>query len=271
MSVNSKISLIISEIGLIPKHVRFAISSIAGGLLLLAAVTVSFQYIFITLPIFIFLCYWLVWFAIYENINRVEWIMLFVLPVLWALEWYVFFYMIPIRWLTRLAFGLIFTMIFYVLLSVENIYNVGVEKNIQLQKAAITVSTVFLVSLCYIAFQVVASFEMYWLLSGAVVALISWIFALKYFWTVEPQLKFDTWQISMTNFVAFCMFFASLALTFVPFGSENTRPVILSGIFYLLTNSTAESRDAITFKQKSKEFLLVFAALVLILFVTSQK
>lgn len=271
MSVNSKISSIIKEFGHIPKHVRFAISSILGAAILFLAVSLPFQYIFITLPVFVFVCYWLVWFAIYENINRVEWIMLFVLPVLWALEWYVFFYMIPIRWLTRVAFGLIFSIVFYVLLSVENIYNVGVEKNIQLQKAAITVSTVFLVGLCYIAFQVVASFEMYWLLSGVIIALISWIFALKHFWTVEPQLKFDAWQISLTNFVSICMFFASLALTFVPFGSENTRPVILSGFFYLLTNSTAESRDAITFRQKSKEFLLVFAALVLIIFVTAQK
>ncbi|MFO0704275.1 MAG: hypothetical protein U0525_06200 [Patescibacteria group bacterium] len=275
MSVYSKISQKLDfwtrEIRFIPKHVRYAISSVLAGLLMSLAVTVSFEYIFFTLPIFMLLVYWLVWFAIYENIDRVEWAMLFVLPVLWALEWYVFFYMIPVRWLTRVAFSLVFGGMFYVLVSVENIYNVGVEKNIQLQKAATTVSTIFLVGLSYIAFQVIASFELYFFITAIIIGVVSWIFAIKFFWTADPKLHIDKWQISMSNLTSICMFFVSIILTFIPFSSETTRPVVLAGVFYMLTNLFSESRDVILFRLKRREFIIVFIAIVVIMLATLQK
>ncbi len=270
MSIKIKPKSLVEDIGYIPKHIRFAISSMACGVFMFLAVTTPFQYIYISLPALVIISYIFVWFAIYERIDRVEWIMLFVLPVLWTLEWYVFFYMVPVRWLTRLLFSLIFVIVYYVLVSVENIYNVGVEKNIQLQKAAITVSTIFLVGLCYLAFQMISSFEMYWILASVFIGLISWVLAMKHFWTVDPRIKFDVWQLRMTHFVAIFMFLTSAGMNFIPFTAQTTRPVILAGVFYLMTNVISDVRDLVIFKQKSREYLIVMVALLLIVIFTIQ-
>lgn len=268
MSVRISLKGLLGEIAHIPKHIRFAVSSLACGMMMFVAVTAPFEYIYITLPALVITSYAFVWFAIYERIDRVEWIMLFVLPVLWTLEWYVFFYMVPVRWLTRLIFSLIFVIVYYILVSVENIYNVGVEKNIQLQKAAITVSTIFLVGLCYLAFQMISSFEMYWVLSSVLVALVSWVLAIKHFWTVEPDIKFDLWQLQMAHFVSVFMLMTSAGIGFVPFAAQTTRPVVLAGIFYLLTNVISDVRDPVIFRQKRREYIVVMIALLLIIIFT---
>lgn len=238
---------------------------------MLLAVTAPFDYIYITLPFLLLGCYFLVWFAIYENIDKIEWAMLFVLPVLWALVWYVFFYMVPVRWLTRVLFGFIFSFVFYILLSVENIYNVGVEKNIQLQKAAVTVTTILMVGLSYMAAQIIVSFELYFIVQGLLISGLSWIIALKFFWTNDPSLKILDWQLKLTNLVAVIMFFLSLILSFVPSTAGTTRPVALVGIFYVLTNALSDGRDPIVFKQRSRELIVVAVAVAVVILITWPK
>lgn len=268
MNVKGKWDDLVKDIAIIPKHIRFSISSLGGGFLMFLAVAAPFDYVYITLPLLLLGCFFLVWFAIYENIDKIEWVMLFILPVLWALVWYVFFYMVPVRWLTRVLFGFIFSFIFYILLSVENIYNVGVEKNIQLQKAAVTVTTILMVGLSYMAFQIIASFELYFLIQSLLISGVSWIIALKFFWTNDPSLKILDWQLKLTNLVAVIMLFLSLIMSFWPSTAGTTRPVALVGIFYVLTNALSDSRDPIVFKQRSRELLVVAIAIVAIIFIT---
>jgi hypothetical protein len=247
-----------------PKHLRYALSMLAGGIFMFLAVSVPFQYIFLTLPVLLIIYYILVWFAIYENIDGVEWIMLFMMPLLWVIGWYIFFYMIPVRWLTRIIFTTIFSIIFYVLISVENIYNVGVEKNIQLKSAALTVSAVFFGGLGYLIFHTISVFDTYWLIFGLLAGIISWIFAIKFFWITSPATNIHSWQIKHANFVGFIMFFVTITLNFLPFSSEALKPIIMAGILHLVLNSVSDSRDEIVFDQKHKEYLLVFAIIIVI-------
>ena len=249
---------------LIPKHVRYAISSVVGGIAMFLAVAVPFQAIWISVPIILILCYGLVWFAIFENIDRVEWIMLFALPIMWTLEWYIFFYMIPVRWLTRIVFSAVFAIFLYVLISVENIYNVGVEKNIQLQKVALTVSTIFLICLVYIAFQVIASFEFNVLISSLLVALVAWLIAIKYFWTTNPKLSVSRGEMLVALLTAVICGLFNIVFALFPFFSETTRPVLLAGLFYVVTSMISDAPDEIIFAQRSREMILIASALVVV-------
>ena len=58
--------------------------------------------------------------------------MLFLLPILLSVAMYLFYFLFPVRWLTRIPFVLVYGISMYAVLLSSNIFNVGVEKNLQL-------------------------------------------------------------------------------------------------------------------------------------------
>ncbi len=109
----------------IDKNVRFLISTFVLGLVML----ISTMFFFDKAPIFIVLLavlsYFLTLFSLLEQIEKIEWFMLFLIPVLFTISFYLFFFLFPVRWLTRVPFVIFYTVSIYALLRSSNIFNVG--------------------------------------------------------------------------------------------------------------------------------------------------
>ena len=102
---------------------------------------------------------------VFEGIDGVELIMLFIMPVIFVLSLYVFYSLLPVRWLTRLPFLALFSLGYYAMLLSSNIFNIGVEKSIQLYRAAFSVNYISLTLIIFVLYIVLLSFRLNFFIS----------------------------------------------------------------------------------------------------------
>jgi hypothetical protein len=135
---------IIKLLGRIEKRKRFIISTFTLTGALLTSSFFSFQDIYIFVPLLLVVVYAGTFFSVLEDISDHEWVMLFLHPVYLSIVFYLFYFFLPQRWLTRLPFIVIYTISIYAVMLSQNIFNVGVSKSIQLFRAAYSVNFLFL-------------------------------------------------------------------------------------------------------------------------------
>ena len=128
----------------IDKRLRFVIGSLFLTGIMLVATFFFFDKAFIFLPLLALASYLVVYFALVEDIEKIEWIMLFFMPIVISIAFYIFYFLFPIRWLTRIPFLTVYAIFIYASLLCSNIFNVGVEKSLQLYRAAYSVNILFL-------------------------------------------------------------------------------------------------------------------------------
>jgi hypothetical protein len=258
---------LISRFVRIPKQIRYVIASGLGAILLFFAVGVPYPYSWIILPFLCICGYVLTWFALLEDIKRGEWYILFILPVAWTACWYVSFYMVPMRLSIRLLFSLTYPTILYIIFSAMNIFNVGVGKNIQLLRAAQAANQFLNVLVFYLVTQVMSVFGLSWMVLGSLTGLFAGILGIQLFWTLAPSEIISTEVKNLGLFQGFVIGYFMILLSFLPFNLDTPRPMIITGIFYVVSGILSNYKDQILFKQRLREYsailvLLTIAALV---------
>ncbi|MBP9690463.1 hypothetical protein KBD81_00115, partial [Candidatus Woesebacteria bacterium] len=204
-------------ISYVPKRLRVIIATITMLLLFTTSSFFSFTnswYIFvlvITLASFI-----TTFFAIYEDITGDEWYMLFIMPIFFALSLYLFYSLLPVRWLTRLPFLVLLSFGYYAMLLTSNIFNIGVEKSIQLYRAAFSINYLAQSFIIFLVTLVTISFRFNFLLNGMLVGGISYLLSLQLFWSVKLDKGFDVRLLKLSGVVGLIMFELALLLSFVP-------------------------------------------------------
>ena len=88
----------------IDKRIRLVISVSILGLLMLFSTFFNFDKASFFLPVFIIATYLLSYFSLLEGIKKISWFGLFLMPELITLFFYLFYFLFPGRWLTRLPF-----------------------------------------------------------------------------------------------------------------------------------------------------------------------
>jgi hypothetical protein len=71
-----------------------------------------------------------------EGIDGIEWLTVLTLPPLYTAGVGLFYFLLPVRWLTRLPVAMAYGLGMYVLLLTENIFSVASIRTIQLLRAA---------------------------------------------------------------------------------------------------------------------------------------
>ena len=89
------------------------------------------------------LAYLLSLWALWEGINWTKAIVLMILPMAFTLAVASFYFLLPVRWLTRLPVAAIFGLTFYLLLLSQNVCNVASIRTIPLYRAASTPAFLF--------------------------------------------------------------------------------------------------------------------------------
>lgn len=247
----------------IPKQLRYVIASFLGATCLFIAVGVPYTYSWLVLPVLCAISYILTWFALLEDIKRTEWYTLFILPVVWTACWYMSFYMLPMRFISKLVFTLTFPLIFYILISAMNIFNVGVEKNIQLQRAAQAANQFIVVLVFYLLTQILVSFNLHWTVLGILTGVFAWILGMQLFWTLDPSEELTSEVKSLSLFQGFAVGYLMILMSFAPFVLETPRPMIVTGTFYVLSGILSTYQDPILFRQRLREYFSILLLLVL--------
>ncbi len=235
--------------------------------LMLVSTFFFFDVAWIFIPLFVLVSYSLVFYSILEGVEGIEWLTLFLLPVLFTIVIYLFYFLFPVRWLTRIPFIAIYAISFYALLLTSNIFNVGVEKNLQLYRAAFSVNYFFHTFLIFLFLNILFSLRLDFLINGLGVGIVIFPLALQFLWTIKLDLSLDRQALLHAGFIAFVMFQLAMLLSFVPFRSS-IAALLLSAGYYSFTGLTTAYLDSRLFKNTIREYVFVLSFVLAIAVLT---
>lgn len=82
-------------------------------------------------------------FSLWGELSGIKYFLLLLLPVYFVAGSTLFYFLLPVRWLTRLPFAFLFGVSVYLLMLTANIYNVAAIRTIALLRAAYAVGLLF--------------------------------------------------------------------------------------------------------------------------------
>lgn len=232
------------------------ISSVTLTILLLVSTFFSFDLVWIFFPVFILLSYFFTYFSLLEDIEKVEWITLFIMPVIFTVVCYSFYFLFPVRWLTRVPYLFIYSVSMYALFLTSNIFNVGVEKSLRLYKAAFSVNYLFQTFLIFLASNIIFSLREYFIVNAIGVGIVSFALAAQLFWTIKLDLALSTEVRNHAMFVGLLMGETALVLSFMPL-QGSVLALILASTYYSVGGLTSAHLDNRLFRSTIREYLVV--------------
>ncbi len=240
----------------VEKRVRFVSASVLLTAYLLFTTFFSFDFVWIFVPLGLILAYGLTYLAIIEDIEKVEWGMLFIMPVLFTAMCYSFYFLFPVRWLTRIPFLFIYSVSIYALFLTSNIFNVGVEKSLRLYKAAFSVNYFFQTFLVFLSTSIIFSLREYFIVNAFGAGIISYILALQLFWTIKLDLQLSREVQNHALFVAVLMAETAIIVSFLPLRGS-VLALMLAATYYSLSGLTSAHLDNRLFRSVIREYIVV--------------
>lgn len=238
------------------KRERFAAATLflSSGLILTQVVWTDFR--FFAVFLFTILTYPIVGWAIREDIKGVELITLFVLPVLFSLSVSLFYFLLPVRWLTRLPTVIFFAIGMYAILLSENIFNVAANRSIQLLRAGRSVAFLITLVVLFLSINIIFSFHLPFYQNFLSVLIIGILLFFQYFWsvTLEDKISGRTLLYSIGSGLTI----GELALSFSFWPIRTTIVALfISSVFYAVAGIVGEHFSERLFRGVVKEYLWV--------------
>lgn len=247
----------------IEKRVRLAGSAVILSSFMLFSTFFDFGTAPIFIVAFVVVTYFFAYISLIEKISKIGWLTLFLMPVLLTLAFYFFYFLFPSRWLTRLPFTLFYGISIYALLLCSNIFSIGIERNIQLYRAAFSINFLYQIVISFIFFNVIFSFRENFFFNFLAVGLITFILALQLYWTVRLEKFFDR-PVFLLAFLS-SVFLGQLStfLSFLPLRPISSA-LFLAGSFYSLAGLLYHHLDKRLFKETIREYLIVWGFILII-------
>lgn len=242
--------------GKIEKRLRFVISSVFLTALVLVSTFFSFDYVWLFVPIFVLLSYFFTYFSLLEEVEKIEWVTLFIMPVIFTVVCYSFYFLFPVRWLTRVPYLFIYAVSMYALFLTSNIFNVGVEKSLRLYKAAFSVNYFYQTFLIFLSSNILFSLREYFIVNAVGVGVVSFVLAMQLFWTIKLDLELSTEVRNHALFVGLLMAETALILSFLPL-QGSVLSLILASTYYSLGGLTSAHLDSRLFRSTIREYVIV--------------
>lgn len=240
----------------VEKRIRFVASVIIMTLLMLSSTFFFFDKATYFIPIFLIAVYILTYISILQGIEKVEWLMLFMVPVLFTVGFYLFYLLFPVRWLTRLPFLLIYSFSLYALLLTSNIFNVGVEKSLQLYRAAFSVNYFYQTMIIFLFGSVIFSFRLNPLLNAFLMGGLVFLLGLQLLWSVKPKLSIDKQIVTYSLLISLLIVQITAALSFVPI-PLTVFALFITASYYSLSGLLYHYLEQKLFTQTIREYIFV--------------
>lgn len=208
--------------------------------------------------------------ALWEGINLTKAIILLILPTFYTLAVASFYFLLPIRWLTRLPVAFIFGLTFYLLLLSQNVFNVASIRTIPLYRAASTANFLFTLLSAFFIYNVVFAFNLLFLWNGLVVTLISFPLILSAIWTIAMEDKVTSATLIQSFILSLILGEIALSFSFWPMPTTIWSLSLSSSMYVILGLTTQVLRGKVNNRRVVWEYLGIGALILFIsLFSTS--
>ncbi len=250
------------------KRQKIIVTTVILSFGLLSTQLVDFNLRFIFIGGLGVLAYILSLWSLWEGINLTKAVILMILPAFFTIAVSSFYFLLPVRWLTRIPVAFLFGVLFYLLLLSQNVFNVASIRTIPLYRAASTASFLFTLLSAFFMYNVVYAFNLLFLWNGVVVFLISLPLILQLLWTIEMGDK-----VPMSIFVqslVLSLVLGELALSFSFWPMPTTIwPLALSSAMYVLLGLTTQILRGKDNRRVVWEYLGIGAVVLIISFLTT--
>jgi len=193
----------------------------------------------------VLLTYFLSLWALWEGIDKTKAFVLFILPVMFVAAVASFYFLLPIRWLTRIPMAIIFGLSFYGLLLSQNVFNVASERTIPLYRAASTVGFLFTLITAYLINNVIFSLELSFLFNFLAIFATSFLLMLQIFWSISME-KITAIILVYSLAVALILGQVALALSFWPIVPTLASMVVSSAMYVMVGIAVQSFREKLT-------------------------
>lgn len=250
----------------VEKRIRMLIATGIVTAIMFVSTFLFFDKSIYILPVLLLVTIFITYFSLLEGIEKVEWFTLFIMPVLTVVALYLFYFLLPVRWLTRLPFLIFFGISFYANLLVSNIFNVGVEKSLQLYRAAFSVNYFYQTLLLFIISNLVFSLKLSFFENGLIFFGVVGILAIQLLWSIKLDEYIERRILRYGLLTSWIITQASVIISFIPLQSTISALVLSSG-YYVVGGLTYLYLDSRLFKETIREyiFVLIFILCVVLL------
>jgi hypothetical protein len=217
----------------ITKRQKFILMSVFLMIALVTTQTVSENIRYQVMIFMVAATAFLAIFALWGELSGIKYFLLLLLPIYFVAGASLFYFLLPVRWLTRVPYALMFGISVYLLMLTSNIYNVAAIRTIALLRAARAVGLLFSLIATFFLGNVLFSLHLPFYLVVAGVAVI-----------VAPLYLVGLWSYELLDWLSkrvllYCLIFtlvtseAGLVLSFWPIVSINGA-LVLATIMYVL-------------------------------------
>lgn len=218
-----------------------------------------------------FITYPATFWAIREDLKGVEWITLFILPVLFTLSVSLFYFLLPVRWLTRLPTVFFYAVGMYAILLSENIFNVAANRSIQLLRAAQSVGFLITLVVLFLLVNIIFSFHLPIWQNFLIIFLIALFLFFQLFWSTTLEEKVSKKLILFSICSAVVVGEMVLAFSFWPI-KTTILSLFTSAVFYTIGGIIQEYLTEKLFRGVVREYMWVtLAVFVLVILGTHWK
>lgn len=133
------------------------------------------------------LAYGLSAFGLREDLKGTEYLTLLALPTLFTAAVATFYFLLPVRWLTRLPVAALYAVGMYGLLLTENIYNVAANRTIALLRAAHSVGFLLTLVTFFLLVQTVLAFRLPGIVNAILAGAVAWVLIVQSLWAIELE------------------------------------------------------------------------------------
>ena len=172
--------------------------------LLITTQTVPESLRYRVIGVLIFATVFLSAFSLWGELSGIKYFLLLLLPVYFVVGASLFYFLLPVRWLTRLPFAALFGISVYLLMLTSNIYNVAAIRTIALLRAARAVGLLFSLISTFFLVNVLFSLHLpFYLLTLGTIAI------------VFPLYLVGLWSYELEEFISRRIFIYTLVFTLV--------------------------------------------------------
>lgn len=230
----------------LPKRHKIILVSIILSLGLISTQLVPFYLTYRFIAGLAILVFFLSIWALWEGLTPLKAMILAILPVLFTLGVAIYyFYLLPVRWLTRIPVTLLFGLIFYTLLLSQNVFNVAAIRTIPLYRVASTTVFVLTVFTAFMLFSVMFAFNLFFIWNGVIVFLITFPLVLHVIWSLEME-GINSLIITYSIVLSLIVGELAMALSFWPILKPINSLMLATGLYIILGICTQTLKERLT-------------------------
>jgi hypothetical protein len=231
------------------------------GLLLAQTVVIDYRYPFV---LGLSVCsFFLSAFALREDLSGIEWLTLLILPTLFTASVGFFYFLLPVRWLTRIPVLILYGISYYALLLTENIYNIAAMRTIALLRAAHTVGFLLLLVTIFFLTNTVFSLSLNPFLTSLFVAFYVYPLIISLLWTMELTPVIGDSVQYIASIVTLLVVESTWILAFLPI-DKSLLSLFITALVYVTSGVAEQFLQEKLYKKTLVEFIIVLSVVALL-------